>query len=72
MNNFTKEELEWLYHEVEIIAHEFKHTRGMSIPIKEKLQSMIDNYCEHQNQSSMSDIDYVYYCRDCNQITDVK
>lgn len=47
MNDFTKEELEWLYHEVTVIKNNYRHTHTISIPIQSKIQSMIDNYCDN-------------------------
>ncbi len=51
MNEFTKEELEWLLHEVEHIAENHKHTHTKSLPVIEKLKTMIDDYCERKPNS---------------------
>ncbi len=43
MNDFTKEEL----FEILGLASKAYGTKGRTMPIIVKLQSMIDNYCEH-------------------------
>ncbi len=54
MNDFTKEELEWLYHEITQIKDNHRHTHGKSIPIQEKLKSLIDNYDEDDKPKLMN------------------
>lgn len=54
MNYFTKDELEWLLHEIIYIKNNYSHTHGMSIPVQYKIQSLIDNYCEHKMIKSAS------------------
>ena len=51
MNDFTKEELDYIYHS--ILHNELEHHLEEDLPqyatiMLEKIQSMIDNYCEHQ------------------------
>ena len=60
MNDFTKEELQ--------------NILGMakSIPIDDrililKLESMIDNYCEHKNKNSLCQVRIFYQCNDCGE-----
>ncbi len=65
MNDFTKEELE------DLIFCVKDHTgyQGDSIHenLLKKLQSMIDNYCEHQEQ--YEDLDYnPMRCKKCLEI----
>jgi hypothetical protein len=43
MNDFTKEELEYIYDELDSNYSELKN-----IPLMKKIQSMIDTYCEHE------------------------
>jgi len=43
MNDFTKEELGYLYDELDANYSELKN-----IPLMNKVKSMIDNYCEHE------------------------
>ena len=42
-NDFTKEELVFL---MRLMTNQFLDT----LPIADKIQSMIDNYCEHKNK----------------------
>ena len=44
MNNFTKEELEYIMHLWHVCN---SYHSSPSQDFKDKLQSMIDNYCEH-------------------------
>lgn len=45
MNDFTKEELNWLRWEIEEgLKYE---TDNMPFKLRDKIQSMIDDYCEH-------------------------
>lgn len=43
MNDFTKEELSYLYDELDSNYSELKN-----IPLMDKVKSMIHNYCEHE------------------------
>lgn len=69
MSDFTKEELEVIKTSLDW-TFPSKQTKETGIVLI-KIQSMIDNYCEHQNQGSISDADYVYFCKDCNVITGI-
>jgi hypothetical protein len=46
MNDFTKEELEELLNGYELHSHNTRHN-WPSIDLCKKIQSMIDNFCEH-------------------------
>lgn len=46
MNDFTKEELIWLYETLQWIVEYFREPDS-TYAIKDKLKSMIDNYCDH-------------------------
>jgi len=50
MNDFTKEELQDLYDD--IWTYDYKHRKPPDyiLAIREKLQSMIENYCEHEEK----------------------
>jgi hypothetical protein len=50
MNDFTKKELKWLLNAVNIIVHE-SITASNGNRIAEKIQSMIDTYCDHDYRS---------------------
>lgn len=43
MNDFTKDELEWLNHEVNIIINNPEHIHTISKPISEKIKYMCDH-----------------------------
>lgn len=51
MNEFTKEELFMLLEETE---------GGIYVELRKKIQSMIDNYCEHEWINAT-------YCEKCNK-----
>jgi hypothetical protein len=65
MNDFTKDELEDLLSICE-------HSDVSCIEYMEKLTSLIDNYCEHENVKSLSDTDYVYCCSECGEFVGFK
>jgi hypothetical protein len=67
MNEFTKEELKDL---ILFVDGGIRHN-SHAVELRNKIKSMIDDYCEHENQSSISDADYVYFCQDCNVITGI-
>lgn len=47
MNDFTKEELEQIF--TSCAQHALEGWANISPLLLEKIQSMIDNYCEHEN-----------------------
>lgn len=62
MNDFTKEELDYIYDS--IYHNELEHNLEENIPdfavnLLTKIESMIDNYCEHE---------HVIECADCEII----
>lgn len=61
MNDFTKEELEEIIESFDWIETEtwwdWKH------PLRKKIQSMIDNYCEHELQPFTSFRDICIKCK---------
>ncbi len=65
MNGFKKEELELI---AECVEADFYHTnwsKCMYEPLMNKIQSMIDNYCEH---SALKDVGKEYkVCRGCSK-----
>ncbi len=46
MNDFTKAELQMLIHGIHLSIDE--HTQHRYAPLANKIQSLIDNYCEHE------------------------
>jgi hypothetical protein len=65
MNDFTKEELEEIAFNLGEIRV-WSETLESSWPVLDKLQSMIDNYCEHHWQESIHDSD-LYLCIKCSK-----
>lgn len=64
MNDFTKEELELIYR----MFHHFVYSpywrkSDEEEPLKDRIQSMIDNYCEHSESQS----DHNYDVERCNK-----
>lgn len=66
MNDFTKEELEF-------ILDGTRHWGNKNIPtpwvfeFKKKVESMIENYCEHEVREGRRGEDAVIYCAKCNK-----
>ncbi len=55
MNDFTKEELEYLHRKFMLTyGDDFEHN------LESKLQSMIDNYCEHSKDINSDDVVYSF------------
>jgi hypothetical protein len=62
MNDFTKDELIQLSHLVSSVPLD-------DVLLLYKIQSMIDNYCEHKN--TYEDLDYnPTRCKDCKEIVE--
>jgi hypothetical protein len=64
MNEFTKEELRWLItlcNQNQSGFVEFKH------PLYVKLQSLIDNYCDHEHKQYYERVD-IYECENCQMV----
>ncbi len=58
INDFTKEELETILNWAEVYGDFGQSWVAIQLkPLMDKIQSMIDNYCEHKNCES---------CIDCN------
>lgn len=66
MNDFTKKELiafeDAMQHRLEL----HKPQSGAS-PLLDKIQSMIDNYCEHQFREYLSGVTAIRFCTKCNK-----
>lgn len=63
MNDFTKEELKCIY--VSLSLHALEGWANIPVELVEKIQSMIDNYCEHE--SSEPKLVLIKHCVKCNQ-----
>lgn len=73
MNDFTKEELDNLRYGIHRLISEGSCDSTWNADIKglkNKLDSMIDSYCEHKDIRKISDADYVTTCCDCGEIID--
>jgi len=68
-NNFTKEELESILNYCDVYS-EFgaSWTYKCIKPLMDKIQSMIDNYCEHLNTSTINPGDTVKICHQCEAV----
>lgn len=57
MNDFTKEELNYMADGLTLIVHRCtvnpRELKDKLINLGEKLQGLIDNYCEHEYSESM-------------------
>lgn len=57
MNEFTKEELEVIKHGVDwVFEHQEYKDKPPILELGRKIQSMIDNYCEHDSPCSAQQI----------------
>jgi hypothetical protein len=59
MNDFTKEELEDIYEAV------MDTSIAMFIYLPSKIQSMIDNYCDHKEKFNDYDTCPIERCKNC-------
>ena len=64
MNDFTKEELEYLYQFLTIAIESYQEP-GKTYELRDKLQSLIDNYCEHE--SGDPKLVFIKECTKCHQ-----
>ena len=71
MNDFTKEELQIIH--LDMTAYINRTPMLNESPshkaLRDKVESMIDNYCEHRKSISVSEVDYVFYCEKCRILT---
>jgi hypothetical protein len=67
MNDFTKEELIQIYNFIERNKQYSYNDMRFKI-IEEKLQSMIDNYCDHEWQEDLHHLD-IELCSKCGKRT---
>lgn len=52
MNDFTKEELEYIFYCVDIVTHK-NDEHDVYGKLEDKIQSLIDNYCEHESDGNI-------------------
>ena len=70
MNDFTKEELEELLNGYEHHSHNTRHN-WPSLDLCKKIQSMIDNYCEHDFVTFLQDQNkepFIEKCLECHEL----
>jgi hypothetical protein len=69
MNDFTKEELKILFLELNIaIRHWGDAKEYKDYPIlKDKIQNMIDNYCKHESDGKVYELQPEYKCKNCGE-----
>lgn len=71
MNDFTRDELEIIL--LDMACHAEKSPALKESPIhfelRNKIRTMIDNYCEHKTSGQVSDVDYVTICTKCKELT---
>lgn len=63
MNDFTKEELSYIYDELDSNYSELKN-----IPLMNKVEAMIENYCEHEFMEYMHGAAAIPYCNKCKRV----
>ncbi len=68
MNDFTKEELELIFECVDADFYKTNWSRNMYEVLINKIQCMIDNYCEHdwENICCQCEMDNIY-CHKCQR-----
>lgn len=70
MNEFTKEELQILLLEMKIYIYKSEPLKAAKsyVELKDKLESMVDNYCEHEweNTCCQCSMDKIY-CHKCDR-----
>jgi hypothetical protein len=67
MNDFTKEELKIIRNLINNLDEKMLTWNDEVILVQSKLQSMIDNYCEHQWVFYISPYGNVVRCSKCNK-----
>ncbi len=66
MNDLTKEELTTIYGCVDLFTEGSRDREKYYGDIFKKLQSMIDNYCEHEFQEDLHHMD-IFLCIRCGR-----
>ena len=67
MNDFTKDELKQILFDMErtIFINGESNIDNRYIMLRDKVESMIENYCEHRN--TVPNCDVVSNCDDCGE-----
>lgn len=61
MNDFTKEELEQLYHCAKFVT-EYNWLHDRYDGLMKKIQSLMENYCDHSRHHTTRDTTYCELC----------
>jgi len=64
MNDFTKEELVYLFNELDHNCMRYQEP-DIAYEIKDKIKSMIDNYCDHEFHLNLSSFPSKLQCVKC-------
>lgn len=64
MNQFTKNELEYIAEAIEMWFKDYDSDTPERIYLKVK--SMINGYCEHSETKQNSEVDYILCCAKCD------
>ena len=70
MNEFTKGELLIMHLAIIRDINQFAHilkTSPSVLKLRDKLETMIDNYCEHKNKQYYDKVD-IYECNKCHMV----
>ena len=69
MNEFTKEELEQILFDMndKIFRFDKNHVSESYIALRDKVELMIDNYCEHERCSPNDALNVPLHCLDCGE-----
>lgn len=70
MNDFTKEELQIIHLDMTIYAEKTKLLKESPShkALRDKIQTMIDNYHNHEFTEYKDDVAALPHCKKCNQI----
>ncbi len=68
MNDFTKKELMALEHALHQQLTEYCPNKIETSPLLNKIQSMIDGYCEHKNKAKANESSAKYTCMKCGEL----
>lgn len=68
MNDFTKDELGSIFLDMNhnILKAGKNNVAPFYLKLRNKVESMIDNYCEHTETKQNSEVDYILCCSKCD------
>ena len=68
MSDFTKEELKIIRNLINNLDEKMLTWSESVILVQSKIQSMIDNYCEHKQSGEVRDVDFIKVCTQCKEV----